>query len=143
MTKQDIDKLLLTAAIYHCGAVDKETPTPRQIKNIFKLLILRGHFPICALCNREILKIDDFSWDHIVPHSQGGSNNLYNLQPTHRNCNMNKGCDCTSADIEAVCAESGESQADIAMRKKKRKNIANKVRNSKWIKPWNIDDFER
>jgi len=43
----------------------------------------------CALCGLPINR-DDFSIDHIVPRSKGGTNRLINLQPAHIECNSRK-----------------------------------------------------
>ena len=40
----------------------------------------------CTLCGR-FMNFDDFTVDHIVPLSKGGSNNINNLQATCRVCN--------------------------------------------------------
>ena len=52
---------------------------------------------LCALCVGPMLAdahwLDDFypTLDHIVPRSRGGSDDLSNLQPAHRICNLRKG----------------------------------------------------
>lgn len=52
-----------------------------------KLIYDRGN--ICAICGKPVDE-SDFTVDHIVPLSRGGSNALDNLRPTHRICNMIK-----------------------------------------------------
>lgn len=45
---------------------------------------------ICALCNNQILDIDDAHVDHIVPFSKGGTTTLDNAQLAHKYCNLAK-----------------------------------------------------
>lgn len=59
----------------------------RHLKKIYALLIACGHYPICPWCKKPIYKIDDFTWDHIVPKSAGGTDTIDNLQPMHKICN--------------------------------------------------------
>lgn len=68
--------------------------TRRHLKKIYSLLILSGHYPVCPWCHDYIYNIKDFTWDHIVPKSAGGSDSLDNLQPMHRHCNNAVKADC-------------------------------------------------
>ena len=75
----------------------------KQMKQIYTIMGDYGHFPTCKLCGKPII-IDteiarnsttnnakqEFSWDHIYPKSLGGSDELINLQPTHKLCNNRK-----------------------------------------------------
>lgn len=63
----------------------------KQLKLMFRLLIIAGHKPICPACNKPITDVQDFSMDHIFPRTMGGGNNLGNLQPMHKSCNEHKG----------------------------------------------------
>ena len=45
---------------------------------------------ICALCNNQILDIDDAHVDHIVPFSKGGTTTQDNAQLAHKYCNLVK-----------------------------------------------------
>jgi len=71
----------------------------KQIKSLYKILANYDYYPICPLCNRPIIMRsnnkhpDEFSWDHVMPKSLGGSSDLFNLQPTHKGCNNRKGND--------------------------------------------------
>lgn len=70
-----------------------------QIKSLYSILSEFHIYPVCPLCNKEIKKYsnnkypNEFTWDHIIPKSLGGSGDLYNLQPTHKECNNSKGND--------------------------------------------------
>lgn len=74
-------------------------PTPRGGKTIrdrHRAAIRRGK-PPCYLCGNDIdytLKSPDpwsFEIDHIIPLTLGGTDDLDNLGPSHRQCNRNKG----------------------------------------------------
>ena len=61
--------------------------TKRHLKKIYALLIAMGHYPVCPWCKEHIYNINDFTWDHIVPKSAGGTDTIDNLQPMHKICN--------------------------------------------------------
>ena len=69
----------------------------RQIKSLYSIVSEYQIYPICPLCGKPIKKYsnnklsDEFTWDHTIPKSLGGSDALYNMQPTHKDCNNNKG----------------------------------------------------
>ncbi len=71
----------------------------KQIKSLYSILSEYQIYPICPLCGHAIKRYsnnkhpDEFSWDHITPKSLGGSSDIYNLQPTHKECNNRKGND--------------------------------------------------
>ena len=44
----------------------------------------------CALCG-EHLSTGPWNLDHIIPRGAGGTDELVNLQATHKSCNTNKG----------------------------------------------------
>lgn len=75
----------------------------KQLKLLFRLLIVAGQKPICPACNKPITNIMDFSIDHIFPRARGGGNSVENLQPMHKSCNVIKGakiCDKYFVDQE-------------------------------------------
>ena len=81
MAKKDINSLL--RALDNCtGLLNR-----RHLKKVYALLIACGHYPICPWCKDYIYNINDFTWDHIVPKSAGGNDDLNNLQPMHKHCN--------------------------------------------------------
>ncbi len=110
------------------------------MRRVLKRLILRGEYVECALCHCPITNAADLSLDHIVPHSLGGSDYLYNMQPAHRRCNEAKGNMVTDADIDAACQDAKDSKAEIIERKKRRKESKKKKRYVKRLKPWQINN---
>ena len=71
----------------------------KQIKALYRILSEYHIYPICPLCGKPIKTYannkhpGEFTWDHVVPKSLGGGNELCNLQPTHKKCNNRKGND--------------------------------------------------
>lgn len=75
----------------------------RQMKQIYQILGDYRIYPKCGLCGQPILIDSDymryepnldkmaFSWDHMNPKSMGGSDDLENMQPTHKICNNKRG----------------------------------------------------
>ena len=47
--------------------------------------------PTCSLCGKEIEHTEDASWDHVIPLSKGGEDDLGNLALAHVWCNNEKG----------------------------------------------------
>lgn len=45
---------------------------------------------VCGICGKG-MDAGDVSLDHILPKSKGGSNEAWNLRPTHKKCNWNRG----------------------------------------------------
>ena len=50
-----------------------------QVKQLYQILIACGQYPVCPVCNQPITSIEDFTWDHIVPESRGGSDDISNI----------------------------------------------------------------
>lgn len=46
--------------------------------------------PICTLCGK-VVTWEDFTADHVKPHSEGGKTKIINAAITHRSCNSRKG----------------------------------------------------
>lgn len=44
----------------------------KQLKLMFRLLIIAGQRPICPACGEPIKSIQEFSMDHIYPRTMGG-----------------------------------------------------------------------
>ena len=98
--------------------------------------------PRCFACNQPILNIKDFSWDHLYPHSKGGSNDLQNLVPMHKECNQAKADNvveivisddysiCLDADVVVVCVQTED------VHKKKKRNVER-------FRPWQYEKIRR
>jgi len=60
-------------------------------------LLIRRWGRICWLCRGRIdMRLDTldrmaFTIDHVVPREHGGTNDIDNLRPAHRKCNMERG----------------------------------------------------
>jgi 5-methylcytosine-specific restriction endonuclease McrA len=55
-------------------------------------LVKQTYPPICWLCGGSIDNDNDYSIDHVVARSKGGSVwDLDNLRPAHIKCNMSRG----------------------------------------------------
>lgn len=52
-----------------------------------KKYILKRDKGICQICNKRINSAKEFSLDHIIPKSKGGSGARENLQLAHKKCN--------------------------------------------------------
>ncbi len=75
----------------------------RQMKQIYQILGDYHIYPRCGLCGQPIMIDSDymkyepsfdkmaFSWDHMDPKSMGGSDELENMEPTHKICNNKRG----------------------------------------------------
>lgn len=57
---------------------------------------------VCAICGKPIDELD-FTIDHRIPLSRGGTNDLSNLQPTHESCNHMKHNLTQDELISSVC----------------------------------------
>lgn len=54
---------------------------------------------ICAICKEPFLSMKDITFDHIIPISKGGFDELNNFQLAHFRCNLTKG-DMTPEEFE-------------------------------------------
>ena len=97
----------------------RTTLTPKQVEqlreikrlneyNIYKVRILYRIaidnlvYPECPYCKKPIKTQDEFTIDHIIPRAKGGMDNIENLQPMHKLCNSDKGCEIPTI---TVCTE--------------------------------------
>lgn len=144
MTPEETKKYLMIAAMTSCYDVDNDgvdVIPVHLMRRIIKRLIVRGTCINCALCGKQIQSEKELSFDHIVPHSCGGSDYLHNMQPAHRKCNEQKGNNMTPIDMQVSGESSDASPEQILVRKKKRKFNTPKKRNGSRTQPWNIDTF--
>lgn len=103
-----------------------------QIKSLYNILADYQIYPTCPLCGNKIKKYSnnkvpaEFSWDHIIPKSLGGDDQLYNLQPTHKGCNNSKGNDMlyhVNYTIEVVVNIKYSMDRFDAHRRQRKKNL--------------------
>jgi 5-methylcytosine-specific restriction endonuclease McrA len=50
----------------------------------------RFHIP-CWICLQSFDSVNDISADHYIPLSRGGTNDISNLKPAHKQCNTHRG----------------------------------------------------
>lgn len=62
----------------------------RRIARI-RALVWRMYGGRCWLCGAEITAVQPWDVDHVLPRSQGGSDELRNLRPAHASCNRSRG----------------------------------------------------
>lgn len=51
----------------------------RDVKVVYRTAILNNVFPVCPFCNKVITSVQDFTVDHKMPRSHGGTDELSNL----------------------------------------------------------------
>lgn len=68
----------------------------RDVKVVYRTAILNNVFPVCPFCNKVITSVQDFTVDHKMPRSHGGTDELSNLQPMQAVCNEKKGASLPS-----------------------------------------------
>lgn len=69
--------------------VDMESGERRGYSKEEKMTLYRSS-RTCAICEQEIVEIDDAEVDHKIPYSAGGPTDMGNAQLTHRYCNRAK-----------------------------------------------------
>ncbi len=52
-------------------------------------LVVDYYGSVCWLCGGPIT--DTVSVDHVIPRSKGGTDDLHNLRPAHKLCNIRRG----------------------------------------------------
>lgn len=118
MTKQEIQDLLSIISL--CA----DRLGPNQVKELYRIAIFLGFAPKCPGCGLPISNIGDFSWDHILPKSKGGSSDLNNLQAMHKICNTLKSN--IVVNWQEVCLLHGGKANENTKDKKQKKHKKNK-----------------
>lgn len=67
-----------------------KNPIARKSNKIIRAFCWEHGHRTCGICHQKILYLGDYTIDHIIPLSRGGSNALFNLQPAHMKCNEEK-----------------------------------------------------
>ena len=62
-----------------------------------KIPFKRGTYWRCAICGGWVCK-SDLDVDHRLPKRKGGTDDLWNLQPTHKHCNRSKNKNQTKSE---------------------------------------------
>ena len=62
-----------------------------KLRTLYRIAIDNSVYPECPRCKKPIVRQGDLSIDHIVPKACGGTDDIENLQPMHRDCNCAKG----------------------------------------------------
>ena len=91
ITKKSIEELNRLNPICMENAKESISSTPRiYLTPTQRAKIYNKSNKRCAICGKP-LSIDDFTVDHIIPLSLGGTYDEDNLQATHEKCNFMKG----------------------------------------------------
>ncbi|MDE6478179.1 MAG: HNH endonuclease [Alphaproteobacteria bacterium] len=120
MRPEDIKKLILSLA----ACADKLNK--HQVKELYRMMIACGKYPICPACHQPITTMQDFSWDHIYPASRGGSHDIRNMQPMHRVCNEAKSDIVQEQYFDTEYTITTEVRIELIARKEKRKKKKNR-----------------
>ena len=76
------------------------------LRMLYRIAITNYLYPECPWCKRPITGQQDLTIDHIIPKAFGGTDNIENLQPMHKECNSLKGCsmpeitECTEIPVK-------------------------------------------
>ena len=76
------------------------------LRMLYRIAITNYLYPECPWCKRPITGQQDLTIDHIIPKAFGGTDNIDNLQPMHKECNSLKGCsmpeitECTEIPVK-------------------------------------------
>ena len=61
------------------------------LRILYRIAITNSLYPECPWCKQPIKATQELTIDHIKPKAFGGTDNIENLQPMHKECNSKKG----------------------------------------------------
>lgn len=85
-----------------------------------RFAIYRAYEGICWLCNLHVSR-NDFSIDHVIPRSKGGTNAIDNLRVAHKVCNSIKSSHPINSSHDFFEHIKSQSKLDRQFSKHKRK----------------------
>jgi 5-methylcytosine-specific restriction endonuclease McrA len=62
----------------------------RRIRGL-RALVIVAYGSTCWLCGKAIVEGQRWDIDHVMPRSQGGTDDMRNLRPAHARCNRSRG----------------------------------------------------
>ena len=110
-----------------------------KVRILYRIAIDNMVFPQCPYCRGFITTQEDLTIDHIVPKSHGGTDDIENLQPMHKTCNSDKGCEMPEIKTcpEVNVKKSGRNHS--GPRHKEREIIKSRTPDELYQKCKNID----
>lgn len=120
MRPEDVVNVLMSLA------ANADKLNKAQVKELFRILIAVGNFPVCPACHQPITSMKEFSWDHIYPASRRGSHEICNMQPMHRACNEAKSNMIQPEYFDTSYEITAEIHVEIVARKESRKKKKNR-----------------
>lgn len=70
------------------GSIKTQSNKRQKIRKRRK--IYDNHKGICYLCDKPV-SFEEYTIEHVIPKSKGGTNKYVNLRPAHFDCNQKKG----------------------------------------------------
>ena len=88
---EEYRKIKRESTIPQINKLTKDNTGRISFRQNTKDIVAKNSSNICAICGKPIFSYrEDFSVDHIIPLSRGGTNDISNLRATHKFCNTLK-----------------------------------------------------